>query len=108
MTVEKTLGFNNRYYEVHILLLVNKPVALPREPLETSYCRVIITHVSTNFDLSLALFLVRNLENKEQIPDELKPDFLSEESFLQEKLQTLKKIVSSTFPVRIFSFYDNL
>lgn len=45
-----------------------------------------------------ALFLVRDMENKEEIPDDLKPNFMSEESFHQEKLKVLKKVVSSTFP----------
>jgi len=45
----------------------------------------------------LALFLMRHIEDSDNMPDEMKNDFFEKE--LEEKIGTLKSTISTTFPV---------
>ena len=47
-----------------------------------------------------ALFLMRSIEGKEALPDDLKDDFFTAEQTAREKLQSLKTVIGETFPVR--------
>lgn len=45
---------------------------------------------------------MRTIENQEAFPDDLKSDFFAEEQAACKKLETLKTMISETFPVRFF------
>ncbi|XP_047125381.1 TPR repeat-containing protein DDB_G0287407 isoform X1 [Hydra vulgaris] len=45
-----------------------------------------------------ALFMLRTVDHKEYIPEDVQKDFFNDEPFLKEKLKTLKSVITDTFP----------
>ena len=56
------------------------------------------------FFFSSALFLIRKADGIEDIPEEMRKDIFNEDQFLKDKLQTLKTVITDTFPVCICLF----
>lgn len=50
------------------------------------------------------MFLMPNSESLNNIPDDMKKDFLDMDEKSKEKLQKLKLMITNTFPVSIFRY----
>ena len=50
------------------------------------------------------MFLMQNSESLNEIPDDMKKDFLDMDEKSKEKLQKLKLMITNTFPVSIFRY----